>query len=466
MIPPKKSITPNNILTKEVLLSQATSSWERFVIKSKWFLIKGYRPFNIDEISAFFSWFILSHILWIILGTTTFFSLLFYGLNSLFAKELVGKVMGKFITYLNPSFEIKFKDAVVPEWEDGMIDFKKVIIKTVDDSGLKLDLKLDHLKLTLSFNKWYNQKGIIDKVEIHGMTGIIDRSDYLEGDDGKNEIDWFNNEDYELSGLKIVDSFFKVLPKGFTSENNIKPLEFAIYSCEIPKIRIKWLLADFFNASSITGSVNDSLFAIHKRQHKYAYVSDIEDDLNPWKRITRIRLDPLDVDVLGLTSSQFNWIVDGKADITCDIMSPVEEDDGSLSSNYIVIDFKIQFNDLKAKYPIEEPMTSNGEKLISLKDLKPIISYVNNKRLESFEKMETNFELPSLNFRIVKKINELEKISTLSESNFLDLISNEIYIDWLKHVHEYEIEQRNKRIAQWSKSFASQLLVVGIGAMV
>jgi len=456
----KSADHPNNqeIVTKESLLSQASSSWERFAIKSKWFLIKGYRPFNIDEISAFFSWFILSHILWIILGTTTFFSLLFYGLNSLFAKELVGKVTGKFITWLNPSFDIKFEDAVVPEWKDGMIDFKQVKIKTVDDQGLKIDLKADHIKLTLSFKKYYLIKGMIENVEIHGLRGTIDRR---EMNSNENEVDWFTNKNYELGNLKLMDSQLKIFPKGCD-----KPLEFAIYNCELPKVRIKWLLVDFFNAASITGSVNDSLFAIHKRQHKYAYVNDIVDDLNPWKRITRLKLDPIDIDALGLHGTQFNWLVEGKADITADIMPPAvtEEFDENISSKYIVIDFKIQFSDLKAKIPTEEPMSSNGEKLISLEDLKPIITYVNNKRAESFENCTPNV-LPSLNFRIVKKLDELENVSTLSECKLLDSISTEMYIDWLRYVHEYEIEQRNKRIAMWSKTVASQLLVVGIGAM-
>lgn len=455
---PLKSHTTNtSLITKKTLLDQANSPWERFAINAKWFLIKGYRPFNIDEISAFFSWFILSHILWIILGTTTFFSLLFYGLNSLFAKELVGKLTGKFISWLNPSFDIKFEDAVVPQWKDGMIDFKKVLIKTVDDKGLILDLKIDHLKLTLSFKKWVNFKGMIENVEIHGLRGLIDRRDMNQND---SEINWFTNKEYELGNFKILDSFFKIYPKGIN-----KPLEFAIYNCELPKIRINWLLMDFLNANSITGSVDDSLFAIHKRQHKYAYVNDIVDDLNPWKRITRLKLDPIDIETLGLHSSNFNWLIDGKADITADIMPPIDDDESLSSSKYIVVDLKIQFSDLRAKIPTEEPTSSTGEKLISMEDLKPIITYVNNKRSESFESGSTNI-LPSLNFRFVKKLDDLENVSTLSECKLLDLISTEIYIDFLKHVHEYEIEQRNKRMAMWSKTVASQLLVVGIGAMV
>ena len=43
-----------------------------------------------DEIGAFFSWFLLGHVLWVILGTTTFFSLLIFAINTVFAQGELG----------------------------------------------------------------------------------------------------------------------------------------------------------------------------------------------------------------------------------------------------------------------------------------------------------------------------------------------------------------------------------------
>lgn len=72
--------------TKEELLAAATGFWSRLRIRFKWFSIRSVRPFNLDEISALFSWVLLGHILWIVLGTTTFFSLLILAINTVFAQ--------------------------------------------------------------------------------------------------------------------------------------------------------------------------------------------------------------------------------------------------------------------------------------------------------------------------------------------------------------------------------------------
>lgn len=445
--------------TKELLLSQANSVFQRIAIRFKWFLIKGYRPFNVDEITAFFSWIILSHILWIILGTTTFFSLLFYGLNSIFAKELVGKLTGKFLTWISPGLNIKFEEAIVPEWKQGMIDFKKVIVTTNDDNNIKVNLKFESIKLTLSFKKWKDLKGIVENVEIIGMNGLIDKS-HLKDDDELKIYKLLENENYELNNFKILDSNIKII-----QNNNSKPLNISIYNCELPRLRLKWIFLDFWNVGSMNGSINDSLFTIHKRQHKLAYVNDIQDDNNPWKRISRFRLDQINIEDVGLTGSQFNWLIDGgKVEITADIMPPAAENDIPYDLRYVVLDLKIQFTDLKAKIPTLLPTFSNGEPIIAMDQLKPIINYINTKRLDVNENEEVG-NIPPISFRVVKKLSDFENVTTLAQSKLLDSIATEIYIDLTKHVHEFEIEQRYKKFETWSKTLASQLLIVGLGAM-
>ena len=74
--------------TKEELLAAATGFWSRLKIRFKWFSIRSVRPFNVDEIGAFFSWFLLGHVLWIVLGTTTFFSLAIFAVNTVFAQGM------------------------------------------------------------------------------------------------------------------------------------------------------------------------------------------------------------------------------------------------------------------------------------------------------------------------------------------------------------------------------------------
>lgn len=50
-----------NRLTKEDLLNAAESWWQRLRIRLKWFFIRGWRRFNTDDLSAFFSWFVVGN---------------------------------------------------------------------------------------------------------------------------------------------------------------------------------------------------------------------------------------------------------------------------------------------------------------------------------------------------------------------------------------------------------------------
>lgn len=72
--------------TKEELLAAATGFWSRLKVRFKWFSIRSVRPFNLDEIAALFSWVFLGHVVWVVLGTTTFFSLLIIAINTVFAQ--------------------------------------------------------------------------------------------------------------------------------------------------------------------------------------------------------------------------------------------------------------------------------------------------------------------------------------------------------------------------------------------
>ncbi len=72
--------------TKEELLAAATGFWSRMSVRFKWLTIRSARPFNSDDISAFFSWVLVGHLVWILVGTTTFFSLLILAVNTVFAQ--------------------------------------------------------------------------------------------------------------------------------------------------------------------------------------------------------------------------------------------------------------------------------------------------------------------------------------------------------------------------------------------
>lgn len=72
--------------TKEELLAAATGFWSRLKVRFKWFSIRSARPWNVDDWSAFVSWFVLGNMVWVLLGTTTFFSLVILTINTVVAQ--------------------------------------------------------------------------------------------------------------------------------------------------------------------------------------------------------------------------------------------------------------------------------------------------------------------------------------------------------------------------------------------
>lgn len=74
--------------TKEELLAAATGFWDRLKVRFKWFSIRSTRPFNADEWGAFVSWILFGHFVWILVGTTTFVSLLILMVNTVFAQGM------------------------------------------------------------------------------------------------------------------------------------------------------------------------------------------------------------------------------------------------------------------------------------------------------------------------------------------------------------------------------------------
>ena len=77
---------PTHRPTKEELLAAANGFWERLKVRFKWVSIRSMRPWNIDEWGAFVSWFLFGHLVWILVGTTTFFSILVFSINTVFAQ--------------------------------------------------------------------------------------------------------------------------------------------------------------------------------------------------------------------------------------------------------------------------------------------------------------------------------------------------------------------------------------------
>ena len=364
--------------SREELLAAATGSWSRLKVRFKWFSIRSVRPFNADEIGAFFSWFLLGHVLWIILGTTTFFSLAIFAVNTVFAQETLARWVGNYLTK-SSGVKVVFESAIVPKWGDGVITFKNVFVSRRPGQGAskvskgspsteaaaaaaaarsekskdsletasistrseeeeedvnytQFDLSFDTVNVTLSFTKWFNSKGLLRDVEIKGVRGVIDRTlmhyagDYVDPRTYKHE---HNPGDFEINSFKLEDLLVTVhQPHGF------RPFSISIFSCDLPQLRRQWLFYDFLSANIMSGSFDESLFTIHPRQ-MHGHVGgqlgsglEITGQAVPWKKHSRLRIDSLNIDHLNRgVAGPFSWIHEGNVDIVADLMFPADNDE-------------------------------------------------------------------------------------------------------------------------------------------
>ncbi|TID30225.1 hypothetical protein CANINC_001232 [Pichia inconspicua] len=390
----------------------------------KYFLLRQNRPFNIDEISAFFSWILMGNVLWILIGTTTFFGFLIYIVNWIGDGEIERMVLKKLLTFDNKlNMDLTSKNFKAT-WVDGKIKIRNLrVLSPPGQTRSNYQFEINEINLTFSFNKWLDGMGLIDGIEIDGLNGDVNIVD-----NDELRLDESFNDRYILNHLKVKHSHIK-----FHNDKYFKrPLELVIFNCELDKLRRKWMVYDFLNANSMFGSLGGSLFTLHKRQHRFAQFGENNDSNNVSyedeelrKRITRLRIDMLDLSFLNNENSKLNWIKSGKAEVIFDILMPeddlcthhekkidkfsldllkekaitvykkiidqYEEPQLNLEMNkYVVIDMKINYYNLKAKMPSDIPCSSlTGKPYISAPELQSLITFIND---EKFGLSSANFQ--------------------------------------------------------------------------
>lgn len=336
-------------------------------MRFKWASIRSMRPWNVDEWGAFVSWFMLGHIVWILVGTTTFVSILILGINTVIAQETLAKWVGDYLTQ-SAGITVVFESAIVPRWKDGVISFRNVSIsrrpgqtkssvskgsssnaaavaaaersqhemgQAIEDDGnyTQFDVTINAINVTLSFYKWWNGRGLLNDVEVKGVRGIVDRTHVRWSDQYIDPLSYRRQHqpgDFELDYFKLEDLLLQIhQPNGF------RPFSVSIYSCELPQLRKQYVFYDFLSASHMSGSFDGSLFTIHPRQVYGLAASNTERmsehwyEHGAWKKVSRMRVDGLRIDHLNRgVEGPFGWIYDGNVDIVADVMFPPDPEEG------------------------------------------------------------------------------------------------------------------------------------------
>lgn len=55
--------------TRDDFLKAADGFWQRMRIRFRWLTIRSFRRYNVDDLSAFLTWFLMSQTLWLFVGT-------------------------------------------------------------------------------------------------------------------------------------------------------------------------------------------------------------------------------------------------------------------------------------------------------------------------------------------------------------------------------------------------------------
>jgi mitochondrial distribution and morphology protein 31 len=510
--------------SKEELLAAATGFWSRLRVRFKWSTIRSVRPFNLDEITGFISWILLGHVLWIVIGTTTFVSLAILAINTVFAQETLAGWIGNYLTK-SSGLKVVFESAIVPTWGDGVITFKNVFVSrrpghntksgvvkgdveaaaiaaalsdeipAEEQNYTQFDITLGEVNVTLSFTKWWNSKGLLQNVEVKHVRGVVDRTHVFwtgEQVDPKSYRHIHVPGDFEIDSFKIEDLLVTVhQPNGF------RPFPVSIYSADLPRLRKQWVFYDLLSANNMTGEYDRSLFTIHPRQiHSYtgAQLNDSDAEANePWKKQSRIRIDGLNIDHLNRgIEGPFSWIHEGNVDIIADIMIPNDNDESVMK---VIGDFYDRMEATltsehhrasrdcyveeqeSARAQAERQNQSEDDKRFLVMDLRvhlndvravvPIftrdLSYVNNALIRPIVAyINSRRTFIPINCRVVKRASDFDGSWTVFDSGLMDDLSAEVYDAFERDVTDEQARLRRfKKVGLWSLQLAVQAIFMG-----
>ncbi|KAM6502090.1 hypothetical protein JOM56_002067 [Amanita muscaria] len=367
-----KSLPHTQRHTVDDFLTVATGFWQRLRIRFKWFTIKSFRKFNADDISAFVTWFLMSQtLLWILVGTTTFFSVIFATANSLRLQHFVARAISDYLTS-ETGVTIIFESAIVPKWKDSRLSFKNVYVSrqscdktkeevvqrrdghllavgydvsnhpanhhvgeddedhgveaTIDEDDTthsSFDLTIDSVDVTLSLWRWLDGRGLIENAVVKGVRGVLDRRRIHWDPEHPLDPAAFRHEaqpgDFHLDSFQLEDLLITVYqPGGF------RPYTVSIFRADLRTFRKRWLFHDFLSAENVVGQFDNCLFSLHRPQ---SIGRTTEKDLKDgnWARMSRFRIDGVNIDHLKAATTMegpISWITSGKLDAVLDIKFP------------------------------------------------------------------------------------------------------------------------------------------------
>lgn len=374
--------------------------------------------------------------------------------------------------------------------------YKNEDMPVADPLLLPKDKSIPLSSMAVSFSRYSDNSHVQNDINEHNTEILENLSNVPKST--------FIDSNYNFAHVKLHDSYIELY-----ENQDQTPFQISIFNCDMPRLRGNRLLIDFFNANNVTGAVNNSMFTIHK--HQQFLDSD---------NVVRFKLDGINMGSLSKASPQqkFSWIVNGKAEIVADIRLPSleEKDDadeaplmggffqklidefkdiishkevvdkkendtgtglikGALTviyetfskqkeerrvsndSEYVIVNFKIKFTDLKATLPLHLPMASSSKvPFITLQELRSLIAFVNGNEHQDALVIKTT---------VIEKLSDLYNLDNISQTRVFDAIVSDIYDDLLRMAKLDEKRIIEENSDKWSHSVVSQLLLLGVGVL-
>ncbi|RKP04347.1 hypothetical protein CXG81DRAFT_655, partial [Caulochytrium protostelioides] len=349
---------------REALRVHMPSFWHRLGVRLKLVLMGRPRPWKVDDVLALFSWIFVGHALFLLIGTTTFVSLVLFVANSLHFQEYLARKIGEGLTQ-SSGFTITFRSAIVPRWRNGTIRLEDVKIvcnqdtwadimeakynsehpaspddasgsgkgalerrpfdrSQVDGNFTYWDVDIKEVDVTLSLWRWLSGQGILQECRLQGVRGVADRRHVTYDDDWLPSRRQHQPGDWEIEAFGVNDLMLEVFNPGQ------RPYKVSIYQGELPQLRLQWLLYDFLCADSMVGTFDNALFSIHKRQdHSLAATERLGP---PQTKKSHFKISALPIAHLQTGDAEqdgfLSWLTQGNLDIDVHMFMPNPEDEG------------------------------------------------------------------------------------------------------------------------------------------
>lgn len=162
---------------RQAIINNENDFVKRQKLRIRLFFMGKIRPMKVDDIMALVSWIFVGHLGFVLIGTTTFVSLMLFIMNSFSFEEFIAEKVCERLTEFT-GYKVFFESAIVPRWTDGTIRLENVSIvcnsstwielkrleaekkglafdpKSVDINWTYWDLTVDSIDITLSLLRW------------------------------------------------------------------------------------------------------------------------------------------------------------------------------------------------------------------------------------------------------------------------------------------------------------------------